>query len=161
MFEDLGNSPATMGASRAADCYGCMPGHCIQQADADQAYVQADLKGTPCWICLPPEQRPAAWSKFRRPVCRLVKALYGHPDSGTYWEQHCDQMVKRVGFAPIGEEWPSCYFNAALKLLLVLYVDDFKLAGPSAGMEQGWQLLRKHLTMEAATPVWVVLGLST
>ena len=27
VFEDLGNSPATMDASRAADCYGCLSGH--------------------------------------------------------------------------------------------------------------------------------------
>jgi hypothetical protein len=41
IFEDLGNSLATMDASRAADCYGCAPGNCIQQADAEQAYIQA------------------------------------------------------------------------------------------------------------------------
>ena len=29
VFGDLGNSPSTMDASRAADAYGCAPGHCI------------------------------------------------------------------------------------------------------------------------------------
>ena len=69
--------------------------------------------------------------KFRRPVVRLDKALYGHPDSGTMWEQHCDKKVQEIGFKPIGEEWPSVYFHDELKLLLVIYVDDLKLAGPS------------------------------
>ena len=67
-------------------------------------------------------------------------------------------MVKKVGFVPIGEAWPSCYMNARLKLLLVLYVDDFKLAGPCAAMEEGWRLLRQHLTIEPATPVGLYLG---
>ena len=47
VFEDLGNAPATVDASRAADCFGCAPGHVIQMADAEQAHIQAELKGTP------------------------------------------------------------------------------------------------------------------
>ena len=60
IFEDLGNAPATMDASRAADCYGRVPGHAIEMADAEQAYIQAELGGTACWVCVPPEQRPAS-----------------------------------------------------------------------------------------------------
>ena len=81
---------------------------------------------------------------MRRPVCRLKKALYGHPDAGTYWEEKVDAHCKRVGFEPIGPEWPSCYFHQRLKLFLVIYVDDFKLAGPTANLKEGWALLRKH-----------------
>ena len=58
----------------------------------------------------------------------LVKALYGHPDAGTMWEQH----VRQVGFMPVGEEWPSMYFHQGLQLLLVIYVDDLKLFGPES-----------------------------
>eukprot|EP00969_Alexandrium_andersonii_P316981 14004011-Alexandrium_andersonii.AAC.1 len=61
-------------------------------------------------------------------VYRLREALYGHPDAGTYWGQKCDQHAKSQGFKPVGEEWPSCYYNSDLKLFLVIYVDDFKLA---------------------------------
>jgi hypothetical protein len=70
----------------------------------------------------------------KRPVVPLKKALYGHPDSGTMWEQHCDKHVTSVGYKPMGEEWPSCYFHSALRLLLVVYVDDF---------DKGWEFLRK------------------
>eukprot|EP00972_Heterocapsa_arctica_P109260 16089109-Heterocapsa_arctica.AAC.1 len=70
-----------MEASRAADCYGSFPDYSIEIAGAEQAYIQAELTGTPCWICLLPEQRPAKWSGMRRPVVQLKKALYGHPDS--------------------------------------------------------------------------------
>ena len=75
---------------------------------------------------------------MHQPVYRLKKALYGHPDAGTYWEQTCDQHVRSVGFEPVGEEWPSCYRHAQLNLLLVIYVDDFEMVGPIPSMAVGW-----------------------
>ena len=91
LFQDLGNSPATFDASRWADYYGCVSGNDVQMADAIQAYIQANLSGVPCGVELPDEAwHPSAnRHKFPRPVCRLVKAIYGHPDAGTMWEQHC------------------------------------------------------------------------
>ena len=47
MFQDLGNAPATMEASRSIDRYGCLPGHIEEQSDARQAYIQAYLNGDP------------------------------------------------------------------------------------------------------------------
>ena len=82
------------------------------------------------------------------PVVQLKKALYGHPDSGTYWEQHCDAHTKKVGFQPIGPEWPSCYWHPRLKLFLVIYVDDFKLSGPKENLAKGWGLLKQGLQLE-------------
>ena len=46
MLEDLGSSPATLEASRVADIYGSAPWHDCQMADAEQAYIQAELRGT-------------------------------------------------------------------------------------------------------------------
>ena len=100
IFQDLGSCPATMEASRAADCYGSAPGHCIQIADAEQAYIQAELSGTPCWICLPPEQRTEKTKGMRRPVVQLKKALYGHPDSGTFWESIVTSMFEQLDSCP-------------------------------------------------------------
>ena len=140
-FQDLGNSPATFEASRWADFYGCLPGHGVKLADAIQAYIQAVLTGPPCWVELPEDAWPddIDFRKFRRPVVRLVKALYGHPDSGTMWEQHCDRKVRELDFVPVGEEWPSMYFHKKLQLLLVIYVDDLKLAGPEENLTKGWR----------------------
>ena len=153
MFQDLGNSPASFEASRWADFLGCHDGWDVQMADAVQAYIQATLRGTPCWIELPPEAVPSEcnWGKYRRPVVPLRKALYGHPDAGTFWEQHCDQSVRAVGFEPIGEEWPSVYIHEKLQLVLVVYVDDFKMAGPQQNLAQGWSMLRRHLKIEPET----------
>eukprot|EP00974_Lingulodinium_polyedra_P027358 2643747-Lingulodinium_polyedra.AAC.1 len=73
------------------------------------------MTGTPTWVCLPEDQRRGKALKMHRPVCRLKKALYGHPDSGTFWEKKCDSHAKSVGFDPLGPEWPSCYFHAKLR----------------------------------------------
>ena len=159
-FQDLGNSPASFEASRWADFYGCLPGHAVKLADAIQAYIQAKLKGPLCWVELPTDAWPPEiqYWKFRRPVVRLDKALYGHPDSGTMWEQHCDIKVQEIGFKPIGEEWPSMYFHDELKLLLVIYVDDLKLAGPSENLAKGWEMLRTVLRIEPETDLGLYLG---
>ena len=161
MFQDLGNSPASFEASRWADFLGCHnDGWDVQMADAVQVYIQATLRGTPCWIELPPEAVPSEcnWGKYRRPVVPLRKALYGHPDAGTFWEQHCDESVRAVGFEPIGEEWPSVYIHEKLQLVLVVYVDDFKMAGPQKKLAQGWSMLRTHLKIEPETGLDMYLG---
>ena len=54
---------------------------------------------------------------------------------------YCDEAVKKRGFEPIGENWPSVYFHKKLKLLLVIYVDDLKMAGPTQKLKEGWSLL--------------------
>ena len=152
IFQDLGSSPACMEAGKAADCYGCFPDNSCQQADAEQAYIQADLQGATTWVSLPPEAWPPEWQNqgWVRPVVILKKALYGHPDSGTYWEKHCDAALRAGGFTPI-ESWQSCYWHETLRLFLVVYVDDFKLSGPSHNLAQGWRIIKHGLSIEDPT----------
>ena len=148
IFQDLGSSPAAMEAGKAVDCYGSIDGNDCEQADAEQAYVQAELRGPPTWILLPEEAQPSEWKgKFNKPVVVLKKALYGHPDSGTFWEEHCDQCLKRGGFEPV-QSWQSCYWHPELKLFLIVYVDDFKMAGPTENLCKGWEIIRKEIKVE-------------
>jgi len=88
MFQELGSSPACMEASKAADAYGLFFQHTAEQADAVQAYIQAKLSGpSATWVLLPQDQWPRAWiGKYKTPVVPLILALYGHPDSGGFWE---------------------------------------------------------------------------
>ncbi len=81
--------------------------------------------------------------KFEDPCCRLKLALYGHPDSGGYWEQHCEKQLtaEDIGFIPIHDAWKSVFWHPRLRLMLVVYVDDFKLAGPKEHMAEGWKLI--------------------
>ena len=82
VFNDQGSSPATIEAARCCDAHGMMPGNDVEQADAEQAYVQADMIGAETWIVLPEEGRPEGWqnmpgwSTYDRPVVRMKKALY-------------------------------------------------------------------------------------
>ena len=45
VFQSLGSSPATMSAGKFLDYYSCINGNSGEQADAEQAYIQALLKG--------------------------------------------------------------------------------------------------------------------
>ena len=85
----------------------------------------------------------------------MLKALYGHPDAGTYWEQKCDAHVKAVGFVPIGSEWPSCYYHPKLSLMLTIYVDDIKLAGLKANISHGWKYCVKGYILNPSSELLV------
>ena len=144
--------------SKACDAYGLSAGNNVEQADAEQAYIQSKLgSDTPTWIRMPPERRPKAWEHYRDPVCPLVLALYGHPDAGGYWEKHCHDHLVSVGFETT-PDWRSCYFHPAMKLFLTVYVDDFKLAGPARLLARGWSLIREHVRVEPPTPLGKYLG---
>ena len=115
VFADLGSSPSSMEAGRLVDIFGLRLEYDIQQSDAVQAYLQAKIRGKPTWVLLPRDQWPSSWAHMRKPVCRLNVALYGHPDSGTDWESHCDQSLQKVGFQNVGGgAWPSCYFSQGI-----------------------------------------------
>ena len=61
------------------------------------------------------------------------------------------------GFAPV-EGWRLVYWDAVHKLLLIVYVDDFKLAGPKNSLPEILALIRKGLHMEPPTKVGSFLG---
>ena len=90
VFQALSSSPATLEASKIIDAIGLMPGNGIQQADAEQAYAQAEMpaSATPVWLRLPKEFRPKHLDGKSGPVVLMERALYGHPDSGGHLEQH-------------------------------------------------------------------------
>ena len=61
VFQNQGSAPASMETGKSTDFYGCLRGHELEQADAMQAYVQADLEGTVTWVTLPKEAWPPYW----------------------------------------------------------------------------------------------------
>lgn len=87
----------------------------------------------------------------------LKKALYGHPDAGTFWEHHCDSCLRRGGFEPI-ESWQSCYWHPNLRLFLVVYVDDFKMSGPVKNLSRGWEIIKKEIQIESPEGAHLFLG---
>ena len=56
-----------------------------------------------------------------------------------YWEQHCDKALKEIGWQAMPDlVWRSCYWHPTHKAFLVVYVDDFKMAGDAKVMEKAW-----------------------
>ena len=149
-----------MEAGKAVDAYGSQPGHTAEQNDGAQAYTQALMEGIETWVEIPRDRWPKHWAgKFIRPVVLLRVALNGHPDFGGLWERHCEAMLIEVGFVmPDPEGWPFVFFHPELKLLLVVYVDDFKMAGPIESMSKGWQLIASKIDMDTPGKVNRYLG---
>jgi hypothetical protein len=147
MFNELASQPATMEASRIADIYSCFKGNSLQGRDVEQAYLQADMEGPPVWIVLPRELWTTEMKGMRDPVVRLEKALYGHKHSGVYWQKFCKAQVENAGFVLVSENWPCVYFNYKTNMLLIVYVDDMKLAGPTEHMAETWAALGRNIKL--------------
>ena len=56
------------------------------------------------------------------------------------------------------EGWPSVFFHLELKLLLVVYVDDFKMSGPKESIAKGWELIASKIDMDVPTDIGRYLG---
>ncbi|OLP98785.1 hypothetical protein AK812_SmicGene18734 [Symbiodinium microadriaticum] len=148
------SSPASMEAGKIIDVFGSQPGYAKQQADARQAYTQALFEGIATWVRLPRNRWPKSWTNYRDPVCPLRLALYGHPDSGGIWEKHCTKQLRSIGWVPVLPDiWQSIFYHPELDLLLVVYVDDFKMAGPKDNLAKGWEGISKVLDMDPAEPL--------
>ena len=48
----------------------------------------------------------------------------------------------------VSENWPCVFYNYETNMLLIVYVDDMKLAGPNDKMEQTWKDLGKRIKLE-------------
>ena len=83
---------------------------------------------------LPNILRPQSWAEYKEPVC-ILKGC---------WERHCEEHLTSVGFVPV-PDWRSTYWHPELKLLLVVGVDNFEMAGPSANFAKGWSLIRHKI----------------
>ena len=96
---------------------------------------------------------------YKDPVVLLILALYGHPDSGGLWQRHCEKALYAVGFHPLYPEcWPSMFWHPKLKLLLGVYVDDFKMSGPSKNIDEGWKLIASQIDMDTPEDAGRYLG---
>ena len=154
LFAELGSSPASMEAAKLLDAYGSQPGFSKQQADAIQAYIQALFDGVPTWLSLPRNRWPKHWHKlFHQPMVPLILALYGHPDSGGIWEKHLNKEIGSKGWQHIlPDVWQSIFYHPEFECILVVYVDDFKLAGPTDKIDAAWKNLRSAINLGDPEP---------
>ena len=161
ILQEQGTSVGHMICAKALDALASLPDREGQDADARKAYAQAyfsEFEGdTETWVMIDPDQYPDSWQnkdgtcKYRRPYCRLMRNLYGHPLAGLYWEKHCDRAIKACGFKPI-QGWECLYYHPTDKMYLSVYVDDFKLAGKKENIPKTWAALKQFLNLDPPTP---------
>ena len=145
IHQDLSSSPTTIQGANANIAYGAAPGNGTSTADAVRAYVQALLKSlVETWVHIPYELWPkdGSWRGMRRPMCRLIKALYGHPESGAHWEAHLTEAVVGLGGTEVWN-FPSTFWFPEWRLLLTVYVDDLLLSGPVEHHVQFWEKIQR------------------
>ena len=93
-------------------------------------------------------------------MCPLVLNLYGHPQAGNNWMDDCEARVLECGWKNI-DNWPCVYWHEKTKALMVVYVDDFKIAAPKNVIAQLWADLRAKIKMDDPTPPDRFLGCYT
>ena len=132
LFRELSQTPAAMGSVRAAFGIAALQGHIPKVRDATQAYIQARIDGPdrPCtWARLPRQWWPAAWFDasgkplYKDPVVPLIRALYGHPESGALWDAHFGAILTYLGWIRM-EVHPGLWLHKKTGAVLAVYVDD-------------------------------------
>ena len=99
VFSEQGTSASHLAAAKFLDAIARFPGNTGSDSDAIGAYTQVLLQtleeeqGIETWISLPYNRRPSSWNKFRDPVCKLVRNLYGHTLAGLLWEKFCHKII--------------------------------------------------------------------
>ena len=106
------------------------------------------------WLRLPRSPGADGPKSLEDPVCPLMLALSGHPDSGGIWENHCASQLEGNGWVQVLPEiWQSIFYHPDLELLLVIYVDDFKMAGPQGNLKKGWANISSVIDMDPPEPL--------
>ena len=110
IYQEMSSRPTTVVAMNVSIAWGAVKGHKTSVADAVKAYVQADLNSVnPTYIEIPSYLCGSRWRNIKRPVSRLLKALYGHPEAGAHWERHLAQIIRSMG-GQVLPAHPSCFF---------------------------------------------------
>ena len=155
VFSEMSSSPASMEAAKILDAFGSQPGFAKERADARQAYTQAIFTGVPTYLRLPKNRRPKHWqANYHDPLVPMLLALYGRPDSRGIWERYFEEEnIAKDGWRPVLKEiWRSVFYHPKLDLLLVVYVDDLKMAGPKDNLSKGWKSIADVIDIDTPEP---------
>ena len=151
-FDDTATTPTGLVGLGVTLFYGLRPGHATSCSDAVQAYLQA-LIGDGTRVVIPPELWLPEWHDMypsgTKLVVRLLKSLYGHPESGRRWQQFLERHLRELGGTECPEYPSNCIFNLNGKtLILNIYVDDLTLSGPAELHQQFWHSLRARVKLD-------------
>ena len=134
---DLYGAPTSLEAIRIIVWWATMHReHGLLQADMNHAYLQTTLKGAPIHVVLPSSVWPESWyvngvPKFKSPVLRLHKAMYGLRRSGFDWMAHCERILLAHEWLAVRDFVDSLFYKQTAQgpLLLCIYVDDLLASG--------------------------------
>ena len=155
LFNGLGSSPASMEGAKLLDAFGSQPGFSKKQADAIQAYIQALFTGVPTWLSLLETggqkigkgNAGRQWYQCFWPyMVILIVGVFGSKISmaGRVVQQGWKQILLDI--------WHSMFLHQEPNCLLVVYVDDFQIAGHSANMEKAWESIKAAVNIGDPEP---------
>ena len=123
---------------------------------AETAYLQALIDTptrTPTFVELPRELWPDSWfhdgpartqPKYIRPHCRLLRALYGHPEAGALWEATLTAIMQQQGWTTIPGSG-SVFLHQPSCAICVVYVDDMLLLARPKDAGKLWRALESKI----------------
>jgi hypothetical protein len=118
----------------------------LQQMDVDSAFPNASVEEE-IYMEQPRGQIKGGLLPSGNPVMvmRLHKALYGLKQSGRNWNLHLHRFLESLGFKRSHEDhclYTKINADGRLQVVVLVYVDDLIITGPSAG---GIQQLKNDL----------------
>jgi hypothetical protein len=147
-MEGLGSAPPAMEDERALGVKSLQPGFTQSDSDAESAYLQEYLKSKyVTWIHPPKEFWPEEWhGKYYKPVCILKLALYGHADSGGYWEEKSYGDAQACGWEPVPDRI-GVFYKPKEDALMMIHVDDFKMSCRIEDEDRLWKQLQARIRL--------------
>ena len=83
----------------------------------------------------------------------MLLTLYGHPDSGGIWEPYFEKQNGKKGWQLVLKEiWRSVFYHPEFNALLVVYVDDLKLAAPTKKIKTAWKSISSMIDIDDPEP---------
>ena len=119
----------SMVALRTMITVSARSGDHLKVFDLDNAFLNAEIQGPYVFVSLPP-----VWRRANEvPVKKLLKALYGLPQSPKLWYAKYTEGLTRLGWEKRKHEggmWRKPSTSGEGWLKLAVYVDDNALTGP-------------------------------
>ena len=122
-----------MPKSRTPSCHRLTPlrpsSSCLENGGPTAGFVDGALRQVP---------------KYDRRHCRLLRALYGHPEAGALWGFKLEHIMKNLGWSSIPGNG-GVYVHAKTKVTIVVYVDDMLLLPSPQDTDALWRDLEKKV----------------
>lgn len=130
--------------------YAAQNNYAVRHIDVTSAFLNAPLD-TPIYLQQPPHLPGTPGM-----VCRLHKAIYGLRTAPRRWQETLGKALIEKGFKPLKGD-RNIYKRGSL--LMSVYVDDFKITGPSDDIEAAVSDLKSLYNIKDLGPVSQYLGM--